>query len=208
MRYILSIISVVIISASGSSQFLESIRESFGSEPKIYAKIDGRDNFISSNHVKFFGVKVGLELDPRIKVGLGYNWIYGPEKRPMYQGNTLVGNKTLRYNYFSPYIEYNAVKQDPWEVIIPIQFGLGTAKEMIYHSLTEETTQSKGFVFTLEPGVLAQYRFNRFFGAGIGLGYRLVLHRGSDLITELNSPVYMGRLNVYVSEIVDAISSD
>ena len=57
------------------------------------------------------------------------------------------------------------------------------------------------FVITYEPAITFQYRFLKYFGAGLGVGYRLMLKPNPQIEEKFTSPVYILKTKIYFQDI-------
>lgn len=184
------------------AQYFESeIKDALKSKPRFIAYFDSRGSFISRNGVRVFGVKAGLQYDEKLTFGFGYNQllsqyinylnIEGKERR-----------LRLKYWYLSPFIEYTFYRDRQWELLIPVQLGLG---ESYYQDTDDGRNLKFGWVLSYEPAIAFQYRFLEVFGAGFGIGYRLMVIPNSQIEEKFTSPVYMLKFKVYFDDLMEKV---
>ena len=179
------------LSFSLKAQLFDSIQMSFRHEPKFLFKLETRNSFITSEVVKVRAVKVGLNFNNTSNVGLSYNWL---------KNNTLIttaDSSLLKMNYISPFYEYSFYRDKHFTLSIPVLLGFGNTK----YISKEGVKYAKSFIMTYEPGMMAEYRFLRYFGVGAGVGLRLVLINNKQINEQLNSPVYIFRFKIYFDKI-------
>ena len=199
MRKLYFFLLFILPALSNAQQFEEEIKEAFQKEPKIDLRMDSRHSFINQTGVKVFGIKMGVQYDKKISLGLGYNILWEPLERQIeYKG--LLHKVELGFYNFSPYIEYIFYRDERWELSIPVQLGFGSS----YYSNKEDYGPKKiysKFVMSYEPAITFQYRFLKYFGAGMGVGYRLMVLPNSKLEEKFTSPVYIFKTNIYFEDI-------
>ncbi|HYG51436.1 MAG TPA: hypothetical protein VD905_11060 [Flavobacteriales bacterium] len=175
--------------------------ESFKAKRTFYFTWDSKITFISNEYAQVKSVKLGFDFGGKTKFGLGYNWYKGDIVRTLGgSGNPLHGN--LKFRYLSIFTEYVYFLNDKWEATIPAQAGMG------FMQYNKEFTKEKipgagGFFLTYEPASTLVFRFLKYFGAGLGIGYRLVILTGKNLLKEnFQSPVLMIRTKIYFDKVM------
>ncbi len=187
--FFLAIIFLTVITSS--AQMLDSIKNSFNYHPVFFIKLDTRNSFISSYSVKLRGVKAGLNYNNITKIGLGYSWM-NPDYNSVYNTDTV----EFKMNIFSTFIEYTFYRTDKIYAEIPVHLGIS---KLSY--LKEDNLLSSTFALVYEPAMIVEYRAFKFFGLGIGAGYRLVLYNHQQINEMLSSPIYIFRFKVYFGDI-------
>lgn len=205
LRLSLLLISLIIFAQNAFTQqyFEEEIKSALKEKPKLDFKLDSRSAFISQSGVRVFGLKLGFTYANKLTFGLGYNQLLSNVKREIvYQDSLRESN--LGYYYFSPYVDYTFYRDEKWELSIPVQIGLG---ETFYRTQIDEkgVTFAKGIMFSYEPAITFQYRFLNYFGAGAGVGYRLVIIKNSSVEENFTSPMYLFKFKIYFQEIYQDI---
>lgn len=172
--------------------------DSFKEKRSFYFTWDSKITFITNRYAQVKSIKCGFDFGGgKTKFGIGYNWYKGPIVRTFDgpEGSTLTAN--FKFRYASIFTEYLYFKNDKWEATIPAQVGVGI---MQYNQeFTKNRIPGAGGVFLVyEPASTITYRFLRYFGIGVGLGYRLVIMLGDNPQNEqLHSPVIMLRSKLY-----------
>jgi hypothetical protein len=182
------------------AQSIDSIPDYLREAPKPIVKLDMRGSFISNESVQFAGVKVGLEHAGKVQYGIGYSFLFSPVQRSMVLADAGRVDARLRFGYVTPYFDYAFYQQGPWELRIPVQFGIGSGS-LVYDDAEGRThTIEQSGVFLYEPGITVQYRFLKYFAVGGGWGYRLVL-RSADLSEGLTAPTYTLGLKIFFTDL-------
>lgn len=190
--------------ASVNAQLTDSLRVLLDQSPRVAVKLDGRGAFVSNRPVRMLGFKVGLEHGRRLQYGLGYSFLRTPVSRldkVTVNGAELEVDTELRMGLFTPYIEYAFYQDGPWQVSIPVQFGLGTGyREFELNGEKQKTDRT--FLFIYEPAMSVQYRFFRYFALSGGLGYRLVFKDNDVLTDRLTAPIYLLGFRIFFDDLL------
>ena len=191
MRIIIIILIILGFNLSFKAQLLDSIRSSFRYNPKLFIKLDARNSFISSSHIRFQGLKAGLNFNNTTKIGLGYSWL-SSDYRTLHNNDTI----DLQIKCVSAFIEYNFFRSKHIYADIPVQIGLANVSYF-----NKEDVLINTLAVLYEPSMTIEYRFIRFFGICFGAGYRLVLYNNKNIKDRLSSPIYIIRFKVCFGDI-------
>jgi|688.fasta_scaffold07754_3 hypothetical protein len=172
---------------------------------KFIAGFDNRNSLIEQNSTSFMGLKAGVEINNRGRVGAGFYFtnkgVYATNQKWAKIPDQLFNSRTKFY-YFSVFGEYIALRKIRWEISLPAHLGFGWAKERFYR-LPQVTFIGKDreFVSLMELSAVVNFRTCRWFGLGLGLGYRFILNRNDLLRTSYNAPITIFRLKFYFNEL-------
>lgn len=197
----LLLLSCFVTCFGAHAQLLDSLHLFLGRPAKPVFKLDTRGSFISNRAVRMFGVKVGLEHAGRVQYGIGYSFLLSPVDRELYVEGAGTVATHLRFGYVTPYFEYAFYQRGPWEVRIPVQFGIGGGSLIYRDADGRKQRVRRTGVFLYEPAMTVQYRFLKYFGVGAGWGFRLVFS-GADLGEDLTAPIYLFGLKVFFGDIL------
>jgi len=202
---LLLIMSSAVLGQSTEPDFMESFKESFDHQPKPTFRYETRNSFISTRSARISGIKIGLDFNKTVQVGLGYNWLSSDlfQERSIASGldAPFTTDFKLRFRYFSPYIDYTFYRKKRWEISIPVQLGMGTARYEYANSAgIKEFTKGK-FILLYEPQMVAQYKLMQYFAVGGGVGFRLILAGNNAMPENFNSPTYVIKAKVYFADI-------
>lgn len=181
-------------------QLMDSLALFSRQTPRITAKLDSRGSFIRNSHVRLMGIKVGLEHAGRFQYGLGYTFLVHPAEFLRTVDGVPEVPVRLRMGYATPYVEYAFFQRGPWEVRIPVQFGLGRVSLLAGNGRDKRVVE-RSFLLTYEPCMTVQYRFLRYFGASAGWGFRLVLAH-THLDEPLTAPIYLLGVKVFFGDLM------
>ena len=182
------------------AQRVDSIPSYLQAPAKLIVKLDMRGSFINNQSVQFAGVKLGFEHAGKVQYGVGYSFLFSPVEQDEFVPGEGTFTTRLRFGYVTPYFEYAFYQRGPWELRIPVQFGIGSGS-VVYEDATGRTRKlQRSTVFLYEPSITVQYRFLKYFAVGGGWGYRLVL-RSAPLADGLTAPVYTFGLRVFFGDL-------
>ncbi|MFT3884228.1 MAG: hypothetical protein QM724_01990 [Flavobacteriales bacterium] len=199
MRRLL-VAGLLIAGPAAEAQLLDSIALFTERQPKLVVKLDTRGSFISNQNVSLWGLKVGLEHAGRFQYGIGYSFLRTRVEGVRHVDGLGAVDAHLRFGYFTPYVEYAFYQRGPWEVRIPVQFGIGGGS-VVYRDANGDTQKlARSAIFLYEPSMTVQYRFLKYFGAGAGWGYRLVFG-GGGLGEHLTAPIYVLGMKVFFGDL-------
>ncbi len=199
------------VMAQHNEPLIDSIRFSFSSRPKIDIKADARTSFITTKPARIFGIKVGLDFNSKVKVGLGYNWLISEIKKDrniVVDGNIEKIDSRLILRYISPYFEYTYYSSPKLELSIPVMVGFGfsryTPADTFYKFLPDS---DRRFVMFYEPYSIGLYKPIPWVGLGFGVGYRLLFFGNSGISENLNSPIYVLKGKVLLGVLYRSLKS-
>jgi len=167
---------------------------------RVMGKFEGRNAFVRTHHASFLGVRLGVEFKFPIRTGIGYYWMQTAIDSQLFDPSEHQnsGSSAIpRLRYAMAYVEYTFWEEDGWSLGVPLQLGLGEA----FYRTDTDAHVANGFVMPLESGVEVSYRFVRWAGLGVGLGYRLILLNASGVKESFNSPYYQVRVHLAFNEL-------
>lgn len=187
-----------------AQEFEKELKEAIKKKPKLEFRFDSRNSFISTSGVRIAGIKIGVQFDKKLSVGLGYNQLWSTIHKTNVEFKSQFFKGELKFNYLSPYLEYTFYRDARWELSIPIQFGFGHS---FYKNLEPEGPNqlNKAFVISYEPAIAFEYRVLKYFGLGMGVGYRLMILPNRDIEERFTSPVYIFKTKIYFQELYNKL---
>jgi len=174
---------------------------------KLLFVLDARRSFVLDRKTKFNGLKFGVTIKKRHRLGMGIYWMQEPIRLPGLKIDKLEypdASDTLKFNFSYTSIFYQPVlfANKRWDISIPLQLGVGKI-QLFYR----DTTDTKDVLF-LEGGVpiftlssVVQFKIVRWFGLGAGLGYRMALSSDKEVKNAVNAPFYNVQLKIFLGEI-------
>lgn len=179
-----------------TAQLFDSIKSSFDYKPKLLLKMDARNSFVTASYAKVKGIKLGLSYHKIFKVGIGYSWM-----KSDYFPNQFIDSTNLRFGYGNAFLEYTFFQTEHWHFEIPIQIGIGR----ISYKNTDQNILQKQWVPIWEPAMTFEYIFLKYFGVGVGAGYRLVIKPKTPIIERFTSPIYIFKFKIYFGDIYNDV---
>lgn len=167
---------------------------------RVMGKFEGRNAFVRTHHASFLGVRLGVEFKFPIRTGIGYYWMQTAIDSQLFDSSEHPnsGSSAIpRMRYFMAYAEYTFWEEDGWSLAVPLQLGFGET----FYRTDKDAHVANGFVMPLESGVEVSYRFVRWAGLGVGLGYRLMLLNNPLVKENFNSPYYQVRVQLAFNEL-------
>lgn len=190
----------LLFSSGVKSQLFDQIKSSLAEDPKIYFNWGSQYSFISGDFATIRNIKIGLDYGNITRFGIGYNWLSGafPTRKGLYGGE--IKDTRLNMQYLTLFAEYTFYRTDRWEASIPAQAGFGLAWNSYFIGHKEKVHLQPRFFILYEPVMTIQYRFLRYFGAGGGIGYRLIIINSSSLRETFTSPLLVLKTKLYLGE--------
>jgi hypothetical protein len=177
----------------------DSLRHVFRQQVTPSFKFDTRNSFITGSASKVRGIKAGVNFGKRLSLGIGYNFIVTElQENVVINENEVTAD--IRMNYVAPFIEYSFYQRGPWELITPIQIGIGNSF-LKYQTEDGQGVLRKGRVVLYEPGMAFEYKIMKVLGVGVGLGYRIMLKNNRGIEQQFTSPVYALRVRLIFDEL-------
>ncbi len=190
---------------------LDTIQMSLKQKPHLFGKFDTRNSFIDNSRAKIFGLKTGLNFGNRLYFGIGYNQLNPPSKDFDKEIYTLNANNQLekttamlRLVYFSLHAEYVFYQTKHWQLSMPLQFGVGQTYYK-YNQFGKRKVIEKDYNFIYEPAISVEYKFVKWAGVGMDIGYRFMLTNYKSLNQKFTAPTYAFKFLLYYNEIVKSV---
>ncbi len=208
----LFIVLCVAIYCNTHAQFLDSIKQSLKSKPKLSAGLSTRYSFITGFSAPVVTGYVGVSFKSKIRFGGGFSYLKAPRYDGNYNENQLpfykhyVFNTTdtvsarLKFFYMMYYVDYVFYNTPKWEFSVPLQAGFGITRYDYTYILQEEAAERK-FLFVYLPSVAFEYKLARWLSISSSVGYRFIVHTQKTMRQKFASPVYDLGLSIYYSEL-------
>ena len=190
---------------------LDTIKFSLKQKPHLFGKFDSRNSFIDNSRAKIFGLKTGLNFGNRLYFGIGYNQLNPPSQdfdKIIYiensSGQLERTAAVLRLAYISVHAEYVFYQTKHWELSMPLQFGVGQSYYK-YNQYGRRKVIEKDYNFIYEPAISVEYKFVKWAGVGVDVGYRFMFTSYKKLNQKFTSPTYAFKFLLYYNEIVKSV---
>lgn len=173
---------------------------------KLLFAFDARRSYVLQNKVKFNGLKIGVELHEKHRVGLGF---YGLQQPVSFTGQInrneypdATDTLFFNFSYWGAFYDYIWLRTKRWELTTPVHLGAG-GLELRYRDTTGQNSAPfiKGGSFVLGFGGSVQFKIFRWFALGTGGGYRTMLTREENIKRPLNAPYYQFQVKILLGEL-------
>ena len=194
---------------NSKAQLFDTISASFHTKPKVFFQLDAYNSFVSDKGANTFGYKAGLEFNKRVKIGIGYYKLTSDIIRqvPVTYGQfDTLQNEQLDMKFIPVTFEYIFYNDDPWQISVPLNIGLGKSYFWYYKlPTTDHVEVNKQTVALMTVNVDAQYKIIKWVGIGAGLGFRVMLKDNDNINENFNSVIYSLQLRLFVDEIFKSL---
>ena len=112
---------------------------------------------------------------------------------------------TLKFNYIAYFVEYVFYKRRRWEFSIPLQIGIGSSRYEYTDQNSSLIQLDRKTVVLYEPAITGHYKITKWFGVGMGAGFRIMLVNNKALDKKFNSPIYILKAKIFLGDIYRAI---
>ncbi len=185
---------IILLSTSCNSLLAQNMEDSIKTavkhRPILYGNIGGKNAFIKNERAGFRHIQGGLNFNNRIYLGLSYNFL---TEKILYYDEIQQGNQ-LDMEYIGGFFEYYFFTNKRWDFSIPVQLGYGNLSLIT----PKQTILSQSPFFIYEASMSSTYKFHRYFGLSLNLGYRVVFKNNKTINTRFTSPTYSAGLSVFL----------
>lgn len=179
----------------------DSMRIAFSQPPRFFAKASTRNAFITGRPVRTYGLKVGTAFGDRVSIGLAYHWM-GHGETYLFNNQGIEEVRELRLAYVAAFFEYSFVYQKHWELTLPVSLGVGRSSVLLPPSGDQQQGNrvNASAIILYEPGMILEYRFLKYFGAGAGMGLRIMLKNNREIKEQFTAPIWELRFRIRLGE--------
>jgi hypothetical protein len=200
---LIAVIVLLVLSIGETSAQLTDV-SSLKKRIRVDVKAETRNSFANTEYVFFWGVKLGLDLDRKVKFGFGYSWLqsryfsnlFDPDDFP-----STTQKAQPRFRIWSAYAEYEFYRDGGWEFSAPVELGFGNS----FYQNDQQKKIGKGMNMVTMFGLNTSYMFSKWVGFGVGLGYRIVLLENKEMKDQFTSPYYQVKLKLKLGNLVNKI---
>jgi len=179
--------------------FFEDISLAMKQKPKITFRFDSRNSFISNKRAQISSIKIGLDYQKKIRLGLSFSFL----RSNFYIDREITENYTeqtvttrLHLEYLSVFADYVFFKNKKWEFNLPIQLG-GGYNYLKYNQNGNKQIIDKSFIIIYEANINGMYKLFKGIGVGAGTGYRIMLLGNPNIKEHFTSPIYVFRVKLF-----------
>ena len=179
--------------------FFKDISSAIKEKPKITFRFDSRNSFISNERAQISSVKIGLDYQKKIRLGLSFSFLRTVFKinREVFENDIKQTVSTkLHLEYLSVFADYVFYKNKKWEFNLPIQLG-GGYNYLKYSLNNEKHIIDKSFIIIYEANINGMYKLIKGIGVGAGTGYRIMLLGNPKIKKHFTSPIYVFRVKIF-----------
>jgi len=200
-KYIILILIFLTINNlfSQKDEFFEDISLAMKEKPKITFRFDSRNSFISNKLALISSIKIGLDYQKKIRLGLSFSFL----RTAFYIDREITENNKeqtvstrLHLEYLSIFADYVFYKNKKWEFNLPIQLG-GGYNYLKYKSNDKKYITDKSFIIIYEANISGMYKLMKGIGVGAGTGYRIMLLGNPNIKKHFTSPIYVFRVKFF-----------
>ncbi len=205
MRYLLIYFSILFFFSSGiKAQLIDSLKSSLQKKPGLDFNIETRNSFLLNDTVKFRGVKLGVSLGKKFRVGVTTNWlssrVYNSVKY-FYDNSKDTSRGYFKMAYIGIYTEFVYHKTKRWQFSTPLQLSYGESWFQDSPRLKLRNKKNSQSMIIYEPTVAVQFKLLKWVGIAGNIGYRFVYHNDKKIISHLNGPIYTLNLNFMLDQL-------
>lgn len=179
---------------------------------KDFAPVVTMDNHYTAffgQSANFWGVKLGLEMYKKYRVGIG--GYYMPRKVDMAplleQGATDSTYQKFRMHYYTAFFEWVFVKNFRWELAMPVSLGYGRAEVQQWIPGRNENVMGRWVEgkdlneFVATWSVNAHYKIFSWVGVGLGLGWRQIVTPNQEIQQGFSGVILSYKVKLFVGDL-------
>jgi len=178
---------------------------------KFLINLDARNSYVLGNKVKFGGLRLGVEINHRHRVGMGFYGLRDPvfldatavlvPERDSIASFIDTVDVRFDFGYFALFYDRVLFKNKRWEASLPFQLGFGTIRGSYKDRLNRDWLPIEAPVSLLEMGAFGQYNLLPWLGLGVGAGYRWMMVSDREVQKAFNAPVYSFKVKIMLGEL-------
>ena len=176
-------------------------------KPRFVVLYDSRYSILNHRFVVINGLKAGVELRNRLRLGAGIYFLSSriPTRQARPFGLDDATRADLRFRYLAGYAEYVLLANRRWELSAPLLLGLGSAWVQYDLPTGSGAETPHDFMGVAEPSLAAQFKVFRWGGVGAGAGWRQPFFVPGTVQRELNGPVFYVRAKLFLSDLIKTV---
>lgn len=196
---LLFILSIDSYSQKQKDEFFYDIGQALKKKPTFSFRFDNRNSFITNYRAWIYGIKLGLEYDNKIILGIDFSMLHTGiyvEQTIEQDNDTYIVNSKLHLEYGSVFAEYIFYRTRKWDFSLPIQIGAGTS----YFSYNIDGVKHKNNmapIIMYEANITGRYKIFKGLGVGTGIGYRIMLLSNPKINQHFTSPIFSLKVILY-----------
>jgi hypothetical protein len=181
----------------------DSLQTTKKRRPHFVFNFDTRYTLLQNDPARISGLKGGLEWCDRIRTGIGFYALSTPiiTKLPAAGPDVHAIEAQVKFAYAAVYGEYVFLKNEKWELSVPVQVGFGKTMNVYRDNKGEIQRTEKIPLWLVEPSVSGHYKVYSWVGLGAGAGYRQMLNDPQRETRHLNAPIYYVKVKLFAGEL-------
>lgn len=203
-KHILFFFALFIFFFKANAQLLDSFKVILKSKSSIDIRLESHYSFIDNDFAGISGIRVGVSFRRKLRFGGGVSWlktdlvdnVYLPNEN----GVLISTSKYLRLAYLCLYADFVFYKTKRWQVSVPIQTGIG-ATWFQYQRGYHLNSTNKKLLLLYEPGISTHFKVFKWFGLGVGVGYRFAIKNNNAISDRLSSPTYAFKILFWADQL-------
>ena len=181
----------------------DSLRVSKSKKARFVFNLDARYTLLDNEPVRVSGLKSGVEWCNKYRTGVGFYFLSSPlvTRFPALSPDQPATETRLKFRYAAVYGEYVVLKNEKWEISLPMQAGYGkmfSEQHTTNGKLLNTETQP---IWLVEPSVAGHYKIYNWVGIGAGVGYRQLLGQTNQEANHLNAPIYYIKAKLFLGDL-------
>jgi hypothetical protein len=166
--------------------------------------LDYRNTFVHQSPILALGGCAGLKFNGQHLFTLGYYWLSENSDRTIQtsKGNTHTLNDGVKLSYINLAYTYSFIHSKHWEIGVPVEVGLGFAKEAIVNESGRTVRNYVSNFVPIQAGITGDWKITRWVGLNLAIGYRRITLKTIDR-DNFDGIYYNYGINVYTGNILD-----
>lgn len=213
MRRCFYTLVLLVLGSVLQAQVIDSLAQALRKRPGLTGGFSTKWTFIDGFTSPIYTGRIGLNYDHWVRMGLGFSQLKlspyesGADNRPFYIDQPVIdasgehvvpARLNLFYGILFAEVIYHRTRR--WQFSSQIILGAGSS-DYRYTWTGEKFRVNRHFILLYEPAISGQYKVFPWFGAGIDVGYRLMIINNPEIGSRFNSPVYDLKMIIFWGEL-------
>ncbi len=181
----------------------------YKSKPTLIFTFEKRNSFVQDATADLNGIKVGLDFDNTVKFTFARYKLIADIVETKTVTSAFGTDTTVRANlqvlYFAPGVEYVLYKDDPWQISVPVEIGIGKSYFEYFASRGNRQRAFDKGIILIEPGINGHYKLVKWIGIGFGAGYRIMLKNNPEVDTRMSNFTFSIGVKIFFSEVYKSV---
>ena len=198
---ILFLLSINLTQAQGQGHNPDSVEIPKKKKVSFFMGFDGRNSFVFKKRAKIQGLRLGLRVNRKDRIGVG---IYGLTENVELPGLSDENGEyqfSMAFNYLSLIYEKTFYQIGHWSFLWGAQFGGGGVVPVRKYGDELIETYPEIGVMVGEGMGMTEYRLWRWIVLGFDVGYRSCFSKDKNVKKSFSAPVYAFRFRLDAGEL-------